>query len=106
VLAFKPGTTSSVSEVLAGEASGHDVNGRTGLGCPPRRRRSDIFMPGHLRPVLREYLAAPRVDLDLAGDRHPGPLQAEVQAADAAEEGQDVHDLTAGTSPNTVLSSG
>jgi hypothetical protein len=40
--------------------------------------------------VLREYLTAPRVDLDLPGDGHPGPLEAEVEAADAGEQGQDI----------------
>jgi hypothetical protein len=41
--------------------------------------------------VFREYLTAERVDLDLADDGHPGPLEAEVKAADAGEQGQDVH---------------
>jgi hypothetical protein len=44
--------------------------------------------------VFREHLPAPRINLHLPGDRHPGALQAEVEAADAAEEGQDVHGIT------------
>jgi hypothetical protein len=41
--------------------------------------------------VFREDLPAPGVDLDLAGDGHPGALEAEVETADAGEQGQDVH---------------
>jgi hypothetical protein len=36
--------------------------------------------------VLREYLPAPRVDLYLPCDRHPGAFQAEVEAAYAGEQ--------------------
>jgi hypothetical protein len=35
--------------------------------------------------MVREYAAAERILLDLADDGHPGPLKAEVQAADAGE---------------------
>jgi hypothetical protein len=41
--------------------------------------------------MLRQHTPAPRVDLHLPADRHPGPLKAEIQAADAGEQGQDVH---------------
>jgi len=41
--------------------------------------------------VFRQHPPAPWVDLHLPGDRHPGPLQTEVQAADAGEQRQDVH---------------
>jgi hypothetical protein len=41
--------------------------------------------------VLRKDLPAPRVDLHLTGDRHAGAFQAKVEAADAGEQGQDVH---------------
>jgi hypothetical protein len=44
--------------------------------------------------VFREYLPAPRVDLDLPGDRHPGAFQAEIESADAGEQRQDVHRLS------------
>src|SRR5581483_5565767 len=68
---------------LARESAANKVRG--GASSPPLGSGSHVVMLRHLRPVLREYLPAPRVDLDLPGDRESGPLQAEVQAADAAE---------------------
>jgi hypothetical protein len=41
--------------------------------------------------VLLQDRAAPRVELDLAHDGHARTLEAEVEAADAGEQGQDFH---------------
>jgi hypothetical protein len=41
--------------------------------------------------VFREDFTAPGVDFDLPGDGHAGALEAEVEAPDAAEQGQDIH---------------
>jgi hypothetical protein len=41
--------------------------------------------------VFRQHPPAPWVDLHLPGYGHPGALQAEVEAADAGEQRQDVH---------------
>jgi hypothetical protein len=40
--------------------------------------------------VLRKHAAAVFVDLDLADDGHPGALKAELEAADAGEQREDV----------------
>ena len=65
---------------LAGESSGHKVRGCS--VSPPVGSGSHVVMPGHLRPVPREDAPAPRVDLHLPGDRHPGALEAEVEASE------------------------
>jgi hypothetical protein len=72
---------------LAGESAGDEVDVGAGLCGPPGGSGSDVVMLRHLRPVLVEHAAAIAVDLDLADRRHAGPFQAEVEAADAAEEG-------------------
>jgi hypothetical protein len=41
--------------------------------------------------VSRQYFPAPRVDLYLPDHGHPGAFQAQVETADAGEQGQDVH---------------
>lgn len=48
-------------------------------------------MSWHARPVSGQDVAAERVYLNLADDAHAGALQAQVYAADAGEQGQDVH---------------
>ena len=76
---------------LARESAANKVNGSV---SPPSGAGSHVVMPGHLRPVLRQHTPAPRINLHLADDGHPGALEAEVEAADAGEQGQDVHDAT------------
>jgi hypothetical protein len=83
-----------LADRLAGEAAGDHVNGRSVCSQPPVDAGSDIVMTWHLRPMFREYPAAERVDLDLADHGHAGPLKAQVQAADASEQRQHVHDAS------------
>jgi hypothetical protein len=53
---------------------------------------ADVVEAGHVGPVLREDVAAVGIALDLPRDRaEAGALEAELQAADAAEEGADPH---------------
>jgi hypothetical protein len=47
----------------------------------------DIRHAKHVRPVLRKNSLAVRVDLALPHAAHSGPFEAEVEAADAREEG-------------------
>jgi hypothetical protein len=47
-------------------------------------------MAGNLRPVSGEYGAAVGVELHLSDGGHPGALQAELDATDAGEQGQNV----------------
>jgi hypothetical protein len=60
-LAFEPRAEPRRRDVLAGEASADETNGSE--CCRPDS--SDIVVPPCVRPVLREDLAAERVDLDL-----------------------------------------
>jgi hypothetical protein len=41
--------------------------------------------------MFRQHALAERVDLNLSHDGHPGPLEPELQAADAGEQRKDVH---------------
>ena len=47
-------------------------------------------MVWHLRPVSGEYGAAVGVEFDLPDGCHSSALQAELDAADAGEQGEDV----------------
>jgi len=88
---FLPG----VGDGLAGESTANKVRGWP--VSPPFGAGSDVVMAWHLRPVLLKDAAAPGVDLYLAGDGHAGALEAEVEAADAGEQGEDVHGVTTGS---------
>jgi hypothetical protein len=50
----------------------------------------DVHETGHIRPVLLQHTQAIGLALDLPRDLHPGPLQAEVEAADPREKGADL----------------
>jgi hypothetical protein len=76
-----------VADRLTGETSSDNVHSGSVLGSPPLDGSADVVMTGNLRPVLREHSAAVGVDLDLADGGHPGSLQAELEAADAGEQG-------------------
>jgi len=80
-----------LADGLAGESSSHNIHSGSGSGVPPPRCGADVVMTGDLRPVFREDLPAPGVDFDLSDDGHAGAFEAELQAADAAEQGQHVH---------------
>jgi hypothetical protein len=86
-------------EGLAGEAAADNVDLRPRLGVPPGGGGAYVVMEGNLGPVLGQYLLAERVPLDLADDGHARPFEAEFEAADAGEQGEDVdgHAVTAVT---------
>jgi len=75
-----------VADVLAGESSANEVDIRTVLAFPPLHSGAYIVMFRNVRPVLRQHLTAERVDLDLADNGHPSPLQTEFQTADTSEQ--------------------
>jgi hypothetical protein len=56
--------------------------------------------------VAGEDGAAVGLLLDLPGDAHPRPLEAEVEAADAREEAADIHDPLLGRLLSSDLKSG
>jgi hypothetical protein len=41
--------------------------------------------------MLCQHLPAERIDLDVTDDGHSGALQAQVEAANTGEQGEDVH---------------
>ena len=51
-------------------------------------RGPDIVMLRHLRPVCAQYGTAPRVDLHLPDDGHPGTFEPEPEPADTGEQFQ------------------
>jgi hypothetical protein len=79
---------------LAGKSTANNVNSGSGSGHPPTCSGSDVVMSGHLGPVLGQHALAERIDLHLADDGHPRPLEAEFEPADSTEEGEDVHVAT------------
>lgn len=82
-------------EVLAWGSSGHNVNSshKASLTGPLLCCR-DVVVLGNVGPVLGQHLPGALVDLDLANAGHPGPVEAEVKAADAGEAGEvsEAHD--------------
>jgi hypothetical protein len=48
---------------------------------------ADVSMPRNVRPMASENPSTERIDLDLPAAFPAGALKAEVEAADAAEEG-------------------
>jgi len=93
--AVKSGASSGVAEVLAREAAADEIN-------DPELLRADL-------PNVAESLSAGEVSgedgpavgilLDLPGDAHPGPLEAEVEPADTGKEASDIHDPPLDRSP-------
>jgi hypothetical protein len=77
----------SEAERLAGVAAADEIGSLN--GAPVNGR--DVAEVGDVRPVLGEHAAGVRVDLGLPDNVHAGPLEAEVESADAGEEGADVH---------------
>jgi hypothetical protein len=64
------------AEGLAWEPPTDDVDGRSNSASPPLWSGLDIVMLWDLRPMMREYRAAERIELDLADRGHSGALQA------------------------------
>jgi hypothetical protein len=72
---------------LAGKAAADEID-----GCEGRRPDlADVLVATRFGEVPREDRPAVGVELDLPGDPHPGPLEAEVEAADSREEAADIH---------------
>jgi hypothetical protein len=72
---------------LAGEAAADEVDRRE----VPRADLADVPEAPRLGEVAREDRLAMGIELDLPGDPHPGPFEAEVEAADSREERADIH---------------
>jgi hypothetical protein len=76
-----------VAEVLTGEAAADEIDRFEVV----RADLSDVLESRGVREVAREDRLTVGVLLDLPGDPHPGPLEAEVEAADSREEAADIH---------------
>jgi hypothetical protein len=86
--ASKPGPFSGVADVLAWEASADDIDFPVAFF---RGERADIGVSPDIGPVLGEDFRGIRVDLHLPCTLHPGPLQAEIESTDAAEQRAESH---------------
>jgi hypothetical protein len=88
---------------LTGESAAGEVDPGSGLTVPPFRERVKVIVLRDVRPAHGQHAPAPGIDLHLGGDPDPpGPLQAQVQAADPAAEGhgcQLVSHVTPGPPP-------
>ena len=82
---------SCAADVLAGEAAGQDADGRE-VGAVDE---ADVAVLRDARPVPAQDAAALGIRLDLPGAPEPGPLQAKVEPADAAEQRAEVHFIVA-----------
>lgn len=75
-----------LGEVLTGEPAGEDCHGRKICASDS----SDIGVPPHGGPVLRQHVAAERVGFDLVLDRpESGALQSQIEPSDPREQGPD-----------------
>jgi hypothetical protein len=78
---LNPGSFSGLAEILAGEPSADEVHWfEFGSG-----EFGDVFILGHLRPMLLQHLSAERVNLDHPSALESGPVKAEVDSADTRE---------------------
>jgi hypothetical protein len=80
-----------LADRLTRESPCDNIDGRSNSASPPLDSGSDIVMPRHLRPVFGQHPPAELVDFHLADDGHARALQAQLEAADPAEEGQHIH---------------
>jgi hypothetical protein len=85
--------TGAVAEVLAGMERTADVPIVVFWQTvrDPAAEGSDVVVPGDVGPMLGEDGSAEGVDFDLSDTSHSGPLEAEVEAADAGEERDEAH---------------
>lgn len=81
-----PGSLAGEADVLAGEATADQVHRLEVVGADG----ADVVETLGIWKVLGEDGLAVGVELDLPGGLHPRPLEAEVEAADASEEGADI----------------
>lgn len=76
---------------LAWESSGHQLNWPEALSPPPSREGFNVVMAWHLRPVLRKDSPSERVALALGDAGAARPVDAEIETADAREQGDVPH---------------
>lgn len=72
---------------MAGEAAADEIDGREAPGAD----LAHVLEALRFGEVPREDRPAVGVELDLPGDPHPRPFEAEVEAADSREEAADIH---------------
>lgn len=83
--AGEPCTLPGEGEILAGEPAADDIDGGEVVGADV----AHVGVPFGVGEVVGEDGSAEGVELDLPCGSHPGPLEPEVEAADAREEGAD-----------------
>ena len=82
--AEQPGPASGEADVLARETAAHEDGTQ-----PARAELPDVWVDRDAGPVPGDDRAAARVDLAERDGAEPGPLEAEAEAADTAEEVKD-----------------
>ncbi len=66
---------------------------------------SHVGEPGHVGPMTGKDGSAEGIDFALSDDAHSGSLEAEVNSADAGEEGEDIRHTICGTTSALAYSS-
>jgi hypothetical protein len=95
--AGEAGALASDAEVLAGEAADEKINGTIALPSryvtPPEC--TNIVLSLDTGPSGGEHSPAEGIILDLRDDAEARALQTKIEAADAREQGHDIHDSVA-----------
>jgi hypothetical protein len=85
-----------VRERLAGVAATDDIDGADAIGSKAScGEASHVLVTGHVGPVLAEDGTTERLDLTEGNGAHSCALEPEREAADAAEQVEDIHALLA-----------
>jgi hypothetical protein len=96
-LTGKPRAFSCDADILAGESAADGIHGNS-VCCQARRcEGSNVIVARNLRPMLCENGAREWLDLAESDGLEARTLQAEGEAADAAEKVQKVHGSTSAT---------
>jgi hypothetical protein len=85
--AVDPGSSAGAAEVLAGEAAADEIDGVELTGAD----LAHVLESDGVREVPGEDCPAVGVLLDLPGDLHPRPLEAELESPDAGKEAANIH---------------
>lgn len=90
---FEPRTFAGEADILAGESSANNLN----ASCVPvipealARKLSDVSVTGDTRPVFCEHTLAIWVNFAERDGSHSRSFEPEGEAADAAEQIEDIH---------------
>jgi hypothetical protein len=89
--AVETGAAARLRNVLAGEAAGDEIDGNSIGSKALRGERSDVIEDRNLGPVMGKDAPAEIVGLAERDGSHSGSFEPEAEAANSAEEVEDIH---------------